>query len=141
MSQESDQHDTSMSEESEQDEPSIDLKACSEIAYQQKGDIHGVSYVCDGEEGWTPVIGKGASIKSLHTCLDCELLHTFEQLRLLLTPAVTSDSSGSDYSLHIPPDADVVFSLCCGKPGFNVTTDSTSTWTPVASRTRSRLKS
>ena len=46
-----------LSQESEEDdEPTIDLNACNEIQYHQDGDTHGVKYVCDGREGWTPVV-------------------------------------------------------------------------------------
>ena len=51
--------------------PAVDLKACSEVIYERKGDAHGVKYdiVCeDGEEGWTPVncCKQGEDVKFLH---------------------------------------------------------------------------
>ena len=130
-----------LSQESEEDdEPTIDLNACNEIQYHQDGDTHGVKYVCDGREGWTPVVGKRWKYK-VPTCL--LRLRAPPHVRATL-PSSGSDSesdSGSDCSLHIPPGADVQYSVCGGKPGLKVTSNSTSIWTPIASRTRSRLKS
>ena len=37
----------------------VDLASCSEVQYEMKDGIHGVSYNhCDGESGWTPVVGR-----------------------------------------------------------------------------------
>lgn len=102
--------------------------------YEKKDNAHGVNYVRDDEEGWTPVIGKRRRNK-VPTRL----------LRLRAPPHVratlpSTDSSDSDCSLHIPADADVQYSLHRGKPGLQVRTKCTSSWTPIASRTRSKLK-
>jgi hypothetical protein len=51
------------------------------------------------------------------------------------------ERSGSDCCLNVPPVANIEYSLHHGKPGLKVASKSTSTWTPLASRTRSRLKS
>ena len=38
---------------------SVDLATCSEVQYEVKDGIHGVSYNrCDSESGWTPVVGR-----------------------------------------------------------------------------------
>ena len=52
----------------------------------------------------------------------------------------TGETSDSDCSLHIPASADVHYSPHSGKPGLRVTTKSTSSWTPISSRTRSKFK-
>ena len=134
-----------MSEESDisdQDEAvAIDLNACSEIVYHHQDDgTHGVKYICDGKEGWTPIVGKRRKYKVPTRLLR---LRAPPHVRATL-PSSGSESdsdSGSDCSLHIPPGADVQYSVCRGKPGLKVTSTSISTWTPIASRTRSRLKS
>ena len=130
------------SDVSDQDEAvAIDLNACSEIVYRHQDDgTHGVKYVCDGKEGWTPVVGKRRKYKVPTRLVR---LRAPPHVRATL-PSSGSDSdsdSGSDCSLDIPPGADVQYSVCRGKPGLKVTSTSTSTWTPIASRTRSRLKS
>ena len=44
--------------DSESVEQAVDLNACTAVEYEQKEDVHGVRFVCDEKEGWTPVIGK-----------------------------------------------------------------------------------
>ena len=39
-------------------EQAVDLNACTAVEYEQKEDVHGVRFICDEKEGWTPVIGK-----------------------------------------------------------------------------------
>ena len=140
--QESDASDHSNIEESELDEnPAVDLKECSEVVYERKGDTHGVKYACeDGEEGWTPVVAKRRRCKVPTRLIQ---LRAPPHVRSTLPDSTDSDSdtSGSDCSLNIPSGANVEYSLCHGKPGLKVASNSTSTWTPIASRTRSRLKS
>ena len=51
------------------------------------------------------------------------------------------ETSDSDCSLHIPASADVHYSPHSGKPGLRITTKSSSSWTPISSRTRSTFKS
>ena len=70
-----------------------DLKACSEIAYQQNGDVHGVSYICDGEEGWTSVIGKRRKYK-----VPTHLLRLRAPPHVRATLPSTDSSSDSDSS-------------------------------------------
>ena len=117
----------------------VDLSECTAIEYEQKDDVHGVKFICDEKEGWTPVIGKRSRHK-VPTCL----------LRLRAPPHVcaslpssdssTGETSDLDCSLHIPAGADVHYSPHSGKPGLRVTTKSTSSWTPISSRTRSKFK-
>ena len=112
--------------------------------YHQDGDTHDVKYVCKGRDGWTPVVGKRRKCIqiSLHACLDSKHLDILKAT--LLSSGSDGDSdSGSDCSLHISPGADVQYrySVYGGKPGLKVISNSTSTWTPIVSRTRSRLKS
>ena len=52
-----------------------------------------------------------------------------------------SDSDCSDSSLVIPDHATVKFSIVDGKPGLQVNTRCASSWTPIAARTRAKLKS
>ena len=79
---------STLSQESQNVEPTIDLNECSEIHYHQDGDMHGVKYVCEGREGWTPVVGKGGSTESPHACSDSEHLLMSEQLYLLVALTV-----------------------------------------------------
>ena len=137
--QESAASDHSNIEESELDDnPAVDLKECSEVVYERKGDTHGVNYVCeDVEEGWTPVVAKRRRHKVPTRLIR---LRAPPHVRATLPDSNSdSDTSGSDCSLNVPPGANVEYSLHHGKPGLKVA--SNSTWTPIASRTRSRLKS
>ena len=79
------------------------------------------------------LLGKGESIKSLHTRL--LRLQAPPHVRATL-PSTESDSdSSSDCSLYIPPGAHVQYSICCGTRGLKVTSTST------CLKTQSRLKS
>ena len=101
---------STLSQESQNVEPTIDLNECSEIHYHQDGDMHGVKYVCEGREGWTPVVGKRRKYRVPTRLLR---LRAPPHVRATL-PSSGSDSdsdSGSDCSLHIPPDADVQYSV------------------------------
>ena len=69
------------------------------------------------------------------------LLTSIPSLRSL-KQAVSSDSesSNSDQPLNIPEKSSVKFTVYEGKPWLQVKTRNTSNWTPVASRTRAKLK-
>ena len=46
----------------------IDLKSCSNIRYDKRDAVHGVSYSIGDEEGWTPVIGRKKK-RSVISCI------------------------------------------------------------------------
>ncbi len=52
-----------------------------------------------------------------------------------------SDSDCSDADLGIPDQASVRLSIIDGKPGLQVNTKCRRSWTPIAARTRAKLKS
>ena len=52
----------------------------------------------------------------------------------------SDDSSSGDEELTIPTGANVQFSVNEGTPGLQIRTRYTSSWTPIASRTRSSVK-
>ena len=120
----------------------INLNSCSNVKYDKRGAVHGVTYSNGDEEGWTPVIGKRAK-RSVP-------LHL---LRLRAPPHVNatlpssdestsydSDSDCSESYLNIPDHATVKFSAVHGKPGLQVITKRTRSWTPIAARTRAKFK-
>ena len=109
-------------------EQAVDLNACTIVQCEQKDDTHGVRFICDQKEGWTPVIAK----RSWHKVPTCLLrlrapLHVHASLPSSDSSVETSDS---DCSLNIPAGADVHYSPHSGKPGLRVTTKCTSSWTP-----------
>ena len=56
----------------------------------------------------------------------------------------SDESTGSDCSdteLAIPDQASVEFSMVDGKPGLQIHTKCTRSWTPIAARTQAKLKS
>ena len=120
-------------------EQAVDLSACTAIEYEQKDDVHGVKFICDENEGWTPVIGKMSRHKVPTHLLR---LRAPPHVRASLPSSDSSagETSDSDCSLHIPASADVHYSPHSGKPGLQVTTKNTSSWTPISSRTRSKFK-
>ena len=117
----------------------IDLLSCANFSYEKRGNIHGVSY-CDSTNwrGWTPVVDR----RKKRTPLPEHVLRRFPPHRWAELQRVSSDSesSDSDEPLHIPESASVEFAVHNSRPGLQVKTRSTTNWTPIASRTRARLK-
>ena len=123
-------------------EKGIDLNSCSNVRYDKRGTVHGVTYSIGDKEGWTPVIGKRAK-RSVPLHLLC--LRAPPHVKVALPPSDESTSCDSDDSdcsdLVIPDHANVNFSIVDGKPGLQVSTRCTRSWTPIAARTRAKLKS
>ena len=135
-----DKSQDSVGRSSTEPEP-INLMECTDVVYEKKNDTHGVKYVCgEDSEGWTSVIGKRRKYRVPTRLLRLRAPPHVRANLPSTSDASDSDTSGSDCSLHIPANANVQYSLRHGKPGLQVTTSSTSTWTPVSSRTRSKLK-
>lgn len=118
-------------------EEGIDLNSCSNVRYDKRGTVHGVTYSIGDEEGWTPVIGKRAKRSAPRHVLRLRAPHVKDA-----SPPTSCDSDDSNCSdLVIPDHANVNFSIVDGKPGLHVSTRCTRSWTPIASRTRAKLKS
>ena len=122
------------------EEEAIDLVECTDVVYEKKNDVHGVKYVCGESDGWTPVVGKRQKYKVPTRLIRLRAPPHVRANLPSTSDSSDSDSSGSDCSLNIPAGAKVLYSQCGGKPGLQVTTSSTATWTPISSRTRSKLK-
>ena len=93
----------------------------------------------NNKEGWTHVTGK----RSRHKVpARLRRLRAPPHVRASLPSSDSSagETSDSDCSLHIPDGADVQYSPHGGQPGLRVTSKSTSSWTPISSRTRSKFK-
>lgn len=118
----------------------IDLKECTDVVYEKKDDVHGVKYVCGETNGWTPVVGKRKKYKVPTRLIRLRAPPHVRANLPSTSDSSDSDTSGSDYSLNIPAGANVHYSQRGGKPGLQVTSSSTATWTPISSRTRSKLK-
>lgn len=132
-------HETSARVSESDSESEIDLLSCADVIYEKQGDVHGVSY-CDSSNrcGWTPVVGR----RKKKTPLPEHVLRRFPPYRRAELQRVSSDSesSGPDEPLHIPQSASVEFSVHNNQPGLHVKTRNTMIWTPIASRTRARMK-
>ena len=122
--------------------PSIDLQNCDEVTYEKKDDVHGVSYTDEnGLAGWTPVVGskkKRYHLPELFLCRfppEARLRHANQ--------SDPNDSSGSDQDLDnlIPSHAVATFSFDEDmQPGLSIKTRNTQQWTPIAARTRAKLR-
>ena len=105
--------------DSESVEQAVDLSECTAIEYEQKDDVHGVKFICDEKEGWTPVIGKRSWHKVPTRLLR---LRAPPHIRASLPSSDSSigETSDSDCSLHIPASADVHYSQWKTRPpGYN----------------------
>ena len=126
-------------------EKGIDLNSCSNVRYDKRGTVHGVTYSIGDREGWTPVIGKRAK-RSVPVHL--LRLRAPPLVKAALPPSDESTSYDSDDSdcsadsdhLIIPDHATVNFSIVDGKPGLQVNTRCTKSCTPISARTRVKLK-
>lgn len=121
----------------------VDLKLCSNVKYDKKDGVHGVSYCLeDGDNGWTPVRSKRVKrAVPLHLVRRRAPPHVKATLPSSSDSESASDSESSSTSLTIPDHAEVNYSIVDGKPGLLVSTRNTRSWTPIAARTRAKLKS
>ena len=125
------------------EEKGIDLNSCSNVRYDKRGTVHGVTYSIGDKEGWTPVIGKRAK-RSVPRHLLRRRAPPHVKAALPPSDESTSCDSSDDSDcsdLVIPDHANVNFSIVDGKPGLQVSTRCTRSWTPIAARTRAKLKS
>ena len=118
-------------------EQHIDLKICTDVKYEKREGVHGVVVRHrNNEQTWTPVYGRRRKRIPLNEV----------QLRKIPPhcrhpPSSDEDSSSeSDIPLTIPEDANVNYTVVYGIPGLSISTRRTRNWTPIASRTRARVK-
>ena len=103
----------------------VDLTTCESVSYEMRERIPGVKYMKDGIEGWTPVRKRSRRRKNSDHDSD-----------------TSSDTSGSE--LDVSCSRVVKYSVSEGVPGISIFRRNV-TWkpimpSPVASRTRSRIK-
>ena len=119
---------------------SLNLETCTEVQYENRDGVHGISYrdAGDGEQGWTPVVGKRKK-----RCVPYFIRQRFPRDHPIHQENPSSDSdSGSDLDLDevIPSGvADIQYKIIDGKPGLSVSTHKTHAWTTIAARTRARM--
>ena len=124
----------------------IDLKSCSNVKYDKRGAVHGVTYTNGNEEeAWTPVVSRRSKKPKRSVPLHLLCLRAPPQVKSNLPSSDDSDSDGdsdgSDADLVVPDQANVKYSIINGKPGLQINTKCTRSWTPIAARTRAKLKS
>ena len=119
----------------------FDLTDCKDISYEMKGQLHGVSYTVDesGATGWTPVVGRKKKRRLPEGFL--RRLPPDARQRYENQHHSGSDSS-SDQDLNdvIPEHAAVTYSVVDDVPGLSIQTRNTRQWTPIAARTRAKLR-
>ena len=115
--------------------------SCSNVNFEMRDGCPGVRYQDpdDNEAGWTPVVGRRRRKKRLPDFVLRRFLpdHCM-QMAHRDCGNQSDDSSSGDEELTIPTGANVHFSVNEGKPGLQIRTQYTSSWTPIASRTRSK---
>ena len=114
-------------------------------SHEVKDGIHGVAYsLNDGESGWTQwhqLLERSRKTCSYLITLDVDFLliiRSTTHLNLIVTLHLKRMSVAT----VIPTGAndDVHFDMVDNTPGLTVQTRRTRTWTPIATRTRARLK-
>ena len=124
------------------DSSCVDLKTCSDVQYEVRDGVHGVSYHFSSDEGtgWTPVVGRRQKRKAVPDFVR----RRFPPGHPIHRSNSDSDSGSEDLDLDtvIPTRAsvDVQFKVIDNTPGLAVKTQNTQSWTPIATRTRARLK-
>ena len=117
------------------------LTDCKDVSYELRGQLHGVSYTVDDESGatgWTPVVGR----KKKRRLPEGFLRRLPPDARQRYVNQLHSGSdSGSDQDLNdiIPEHAAVTYSIVDDVPGLSIQTN-TRQWTPIAARTRAKLR-
>ena len=121
----------------------VDLTKCAQVEYEVRDGEHGVLFrqAESSEAGWTPVVAK----RRKKIPVPQYVRHRFppdHPIHAVSDPDTDTDS-GSDCDLDemIPSEAaSIHYKEIDGTPGLSLWTHKTRSWTPVAARTRSKLK-
>ena len=112
----------SVSDHSSDELDSVDLVSCSKVEYKSVDGVHGVTYERGDGHGWTPVVRR----------------------RNCPSPWSSSEkgdvSDGSDLGIPPGPNVMVNFRILDETPGLSIQRNRVSRWTPIASRTRYKVK-
>ena len=105
--------------------------------------MHSVTYSTeDGNDGWTPVRSKGVKrAVPLHFVRHRAPPYVKATLPSSNDSESASDSDSSSISLTILDHATVNYSIIDNKPGLQVSTRNTKSWTPIATCTRAKQES
>ena len=119
----------------------VDLTKCVQVQYEVRDGVHGVSF-CQtesSEASWIPVVAKRRKKVPVPHYVRC----MFPSDHPIHAVPDSDIDSGSDCDLDevIPSEAiSVHYKEIDGTPGLSLWTLKTQSWTPVAARTRSKLK-
>ena len=138
-------HESCMRAQKPAENPAVDLTACNDVNYEVREGVHGVTYHDEtgDQPNWTPVVAKR---KKKQVPVSSFVRQRFAPDHPIHQRDATSDSdsdSGSDVDLNniIPSNpANVQYNEVDGTPGLSIWTNKTRSWTPIAARTRARLK-
>ena len=116
------------------DSSCVDLQTCSDVQYEVRDGVHGVSYLFSSDEGtgWTPVVGRRQKRKAVPDFVR----RRFPPGHPIHRSNSDSDSGSEDPDLDtvIPTRAsvDVQFKVIDNTPGLAVKTQNTLSWTLIA---------
>ena len=107
----------------------VDLCSCSSVEYQERDSVPGVTYTDkSGTCGWTEVRGRRSRRRTVGNLPSSR-------------PSSASEQSESDSEDFVrPPSSTVKFVAVDGQPDLHVSSPRIRSWTPIATRTRSRIK-
>ena len=111
----------------------VDLTKCAQVEYEVRDGEHGVLFrqTESSEAGWTPVVAK----RRKKIPVPQYVRHRFPPDHPIHAVSDPDIDSGSDCDL-----ASIHYKEIDGTPGLSLWTHKTRSWTPVAARTRSKLK-
>ena len=119
----------------------VDLSKCAHVEYEVRDGEHGVSFrqTESSEAGWTPVVAK----RRRKIPVPQYVRHRFPPDHPIHAVPDPDADSGSDCDLDeviLSEAASIHYKEIDGTPGLSLWTRKTRSWTPVAARTRSKLK-
>ena len=122
---------------------SIDLTTCSNVSFETRDSHPGVRFTAEKSDKtpeWTPVVGRRKKRPQIPPFVLRRFPpdHPIHQSRASCSDDTESEE---DEELTIPQSANVFFNVVDGTPGLRISTRNTSSWTPIATRTRSKCKS
>ena len=110
------------------DTKGVDLCSCPSVEYQERDSVPGVTYIDkSGTYGWTEVRGRRSRRRTVSNLPSSR-------------PSASEQSESDSEDFVRPPFSTVKYVAVDGQPGLNISSPKTRSWTPIAARTRSRIK-
>jgi hypothetical protein len=129
--------DTRSSPTGSLDSPAVDLAECTNIQYAMKDGVSFTGHL--KEQGWTPVVGRRRR-RSIPNFVKRQFPPDHPIHHRDSDTESESDEGALDIAIPTGGTATIDYMMIDNTPGLIVKTRCTRAWTPIATRTRGRLK-